>query len=79
MENLSARILTVVTLGIAAWAIWLGYSQKSALSLRQSEQNYGGRYDTNTSGRYYGGVWLYSPSREQYGSFRGGGPGAGGK
>ncbi|MGD1903817.1 MAG: hypothetical protein ACFB9N_16440 [Geitlerinemataceae cyanobacterium] len=74
-----ARLLTATTLGIAIWAIWLGYSQKSALSLRSTEQHYGTRYGTSTSGRYYGGVWVYSPSRAEYGTFRGGGPGAGGK
>ena len=74
-----ARLLTMTTLGIAIWAIWLGYSQKSALSLRQSESTYRPRYGTSTSGHYSRGTWIDSPTRTEYDTFRGGGPGAGGK
>ena len=73
------RLLTLTTLGLAIWAIWLGYSQKSALSLRQSDSNYRPRYGTTSSGHYSRGLWHDSPTRAEYGTFRGGGPGAGGK
>jgi hypothetical protein len=63
---------------IGATTFWSGVRQTSALHLGQeSQNNFWSRYNTNPSGRYVGGVWISSPSRASYGSFSGGGPGAG--
>lgn len=72
------KFFAVVVIAIAAITITAGFTQQAALVLRQENQdNHWERYGTQTSGRYHSGVWIASPNRSSYGSFRGGGPGAG--
>lgn len=65
--------------GIIALMLYHSYQYKSAFILGQKEQNnYSPRHGTELSGQYYGGVWHYnSTTRSSFGSFQGGGPGAG--
>lgn len=73
-----SKILTLLALTIASLTIYAGYTQRSALMLRQESQPlYWSRHGTSVSGRYSRGSWYASPDRATYGSFRGGGPGAG--
>jgi hypothetical protein len=63
---------------LAGITVYYGFTQQSALVLRQENQaNHWVRSGTQTSGSYRSGAWVASPSRQTYGSFRGGGPGAG--
>lgn len=72
------KIFGGMTLAIAVFTIFLGYTQRSALHLRQESQPlYMPRHNTGISGYYYGGVWRTTPLRSDYGNFRGGGPSAG--
>ncbi|MGC9505998.1 hypothetical protein [Baaleninema sp.] len=72
------RLLALSSLPIATSAAWAGYSQRSALQLRQEQQSaYWPRHGTSLSGGYSRGVWIMTPSRSDYGGFRGGGPGSG--
>ncbi|NJP10797.1 MAG: hypothetical protein HC866_16075 [Leptolyngbyaceae cyanobacterium RU_5_1] len=72
------KLFAAMVLAIAAITVTYGYTQQAALVLRQEKQdNYWPRHNTYVSGGYYGGVWVASPDRQSYGSFRGGGPGAG--
>lgn len=72
------KILTAAAIIIALFTITAGYSQRSALTLREERQsNYWPRHSTYISGYYYRGVWDPLPNRSAYGSFRGGGPGTG--
>lgn len=73
-----SKFFAVVVIAIAAITLFAGFTQRSALTLRQENQaNYWSRSDTSLSGSYRGGVWVASPDRTSYGSFRGGGPGVG--
>lgn len=70
--------LAIATLVITGVTITAGYTQTSALQLREERQSlYWPRYGTTLSGRYYGNSWQPLPTRSAYGEFRGGGPGAG--
>ncbi len=72
------KIFGGMTLAIAMFTIFLGYTQTSALQLGQESQPmYRPRHNTGISGYYYGGVWRRTPLRSSYGDFRGRGPGAG--
>jgi len=72
------KVLIFMATAIAATTIWAGFTQRSALSLRQERQLlYWPRYRTSLSGRYYRGDWQSNPQRSSYGLFRGGGPSAG--
>jgi hypothetical protein len=75
------RLLAFSTVLVAASSVWAGYTQRSALTLREDQQQaYWPRRGTSLSGGYSrGGVWIMAPSRTEYGGFRGGGPGGGGK
>ena len=67
-----------ICLLIGSTTTWSGVRQTSALNLGQENQkNFWTRHNTSPSGRYVGGVWISSPSRASYGTFSGGGPGAG--
>ncbi len=72
------KLFAAAALAIAGITLYSGFTQQGAMVLRQENQDqYWARYDTAPSGRYRGGVWVASPDRSAYGSFRGGGPGAG--
>lgn len=72
------KLFALLAMLLAGTTIFYGLTQQSALTLRQEKQeNHWPRYDTQTSGTYRGGIWIASPTRQSYGSFRGGGPGAG--
>lgn len=72
------KIFAGVALLIAVLTIFGGYTQRSALSLRQESQPlYFPRHNTGISGYYFGGNWQPTPFRSDYGDFRGGGPSAG--
>lgn len=72
------KLFAACVLVIAAITLTAGFTQQAALVLRQENQdNYWSRHGTSTSGSYRSGVWVASPDRSSYGSFRGGGPGAG--
>jgi hypothetical protein len=72
------KLIAASTAAVAALTISSAYTQRSALVLRQEQQdNYWPRYGTVASGRYSSGVWVASPDRQSYGTFRGGGPGVG--
>jgi hypothetical protein len=72
------KILTAAAIIIALFTITAGYSQRSALTLREERQShYWPRHRTYISGYYYRGVWDPLPNRSAYGSFRGGGPSTG--
>jgi hypothetical protein len=72
------KLFAALVFVLAAFTIHAGFTQRSALLLRQENQdNYWPRHDTQTSGTYRSGAWVASPNRQSYGSFRGGGPGAG--
>lgn len=72
------KLLAAAVLLIALVTVTSAFNQRSALVLRQEQQPYyWSRHGTELSGRYYGGRWQSSPLRSTYGSFRGGGPGAG--
>ncbi len=72
-----SRYFALFTVVLAFICLYSGYAQRSALVLRDEGSSSGTRYGTTSSGRYRGGVWVSSPTRQTYGSFRGGGPGAG--
>jgi len=72
------KILAVTTVAIALFTIVAGYTQRSALALREEKQkNYWPRHRTHLSGYYYQGHWDPLPNRSAYGGFRGGGPSTG--
>lgn len=72
------KFFAIAGIAIAAMTLTAGFTQQAALVLRQENQdNYWERHGTQTSGTYRSGVWVASPTRSSYGSFRGGGPGAG--
>lgn len=72
------KLFTVAALGLAVLTLYAGFTQQAALTLRQENQtNYWPRHGTALSGSYRSGIWLPSPERATYSSFRGGGPGAG--
>lgn len=63
---------------IAIASIWAGYSQVSALNLRQEKQPlYWPRHRTYRSGYYSNGRWQPLPRRTAYGTFQGGSTGSG--
>ncbi|MDX2245104.1 MAG: hypothetical protein NW224_30875 [Leptolyngbyaceae cyanobacterium bins.302] len=72
------KLFAVAVVAIAAITLTAGFTQQAALVLRQENQdNHWERHGTQASGTYRSGVWVASPVRSSYGSFRGGGPGAG--
>ena len=72
------KILAATTVAIALFTIIAGYTQRSALVLREERQsNYWPRHGTTISGYYYRGIWEPHPNRSAYGNFRGGGPSTG--
>ena len=73
------KLFAFITLLIALGAITAAYSQRSAFYLRQERQpHYWPRRNTSLSGRYRNGVWVGSPSRQNFGGgFQGGGPRSG--
>lgn len=72
------KFFALAALAIAAITLHAGYTQGGALVLRQENQTqHWVRYGTQPSGSYRRGAWVASPIRSSYGSFRGGGPGAG--
>lgn len=72
------KFLAVSAIAVAIATILAAYTQRSALVLRQQNQsNYWSRRGTSLSGRYHNNIWVVSPVRSSYGTFRGGGPGAG--
>ncbi|WP_229424348.1 hypothetical protein [Moorena producens] len=78
IDPMLTKILTATTVAIALFTIVAGYTQRSALVLREEKQeNYWPRHRTYLSGYYYLGIWESSPNRSDYGSFRGGGPATG--
>lgn len=74
LTKLLAFLIVLIGVGTLLAAI----TQSSAYYLRQEQQSlYWPRHDTSLSGRYYNNAWQPDPVRSTYGSFRGGGPGAG--
>lgn len=72
------KLFALLAILLAGTTIFYGFTQQSALVLRQERQdNHWVRNGTRTSGSYRGGIWVASPTRQTYGGFRGGGPGAG--
>jgi hypothetical protein len=72
------KIFAAIALSIAVLTIFAGYTQRSALALRQESQSmYLPRHNTGISGYYFGGSWRPTRLRSDYGGFRGGGPSAG--
>lgn len=71
------KLFAGTAIAIALFTVIAGYTQRSALSLRQESQSYWPRHDTGISGVYVGGAWQPAPFRSDYGGFRGGGPGVG--
>lgn len=72
------KFLASAAIAIAIATILAAYTQRSALVLRQQNQStYWSRRGTSLSGRYNNNIWVSSPVRSAYGTFRGGGPGAG--
>ncbi len=72
------KVLTLMSLGVAAYTLYAGYTQPSAFVLRQEDQaNHLPISNITPSGSYSRGVWLANGDRRSYGNFRGGGPGAG--
>lgn len=72
------KLFAAAAVAIAAITLTAGFTQQAALVLRQENQdNHWPRHGTTTAGTYRSGVWVASPTRRSYGSFRGGGPGAG--
>ena len=63
---------------IAIASIWAGYTQVSALTLRQDQQSrYWPRHNTRRSGTYLNGAWVPLPIRANYTNFQGGASGVG--
>jgi hypothetical protein len=72
------KLFALLAVLLAGTTVFYGFTQQSALVLRQEKQdNHWARYDTQSSGSYRSGSWVASPTRQSYGTFRGGGPGAG--
>jgi len=72
------KLFAFIALAIAGLTLFSGFTQEGAMVLRQENQeNYWPRHGTASSGTYRRGAWVASPIRSSYGSFRGGGPGAG--
>ncbi|NJK29564.1 MAG: hypothetical protein HC851_15550 [Acaryochloris sp. RU_4_1] len=72
------KLFAVTTIGVVATSILAAYTQRSAFQLRQERQpNYWSRRSTTLSGGYRRGIWVVSPTRSSYGSFRGGSLGVG--
>ncbi len=72
------KICLGMCLLIGLTTLWCGLRQTSAFHLGEEEQKrFWGRYNTQPSGTYVRGVWIYTPTRSSYGGFAGGGPGAG--
>lgn len=72
------KLFAAAAVALAGITLYSAFTQQGAMVLRQENQdNHWARYDTSPSGRYRSGVWVASPDRATYGSFRGGGPGAG--
>lgn len=72
------KILAATAIVIALFTILASYTQRSAVVLREEKRDsYWPRHGTSLSGYYYRGIWEPLPNRSAYGSFRGGGPGAG--
>ena len=72
------KIVAAAAIAIALFSVAAGFTQRSALVLReQKQESYWPRHGTRISGRYYRGNWETQPSRSSYGSFRGGGPSTG--
>ncbi|MFW6359466.1 MAG: hypothetical protein ACOC0N_09695 [Chroococcales cyanobacterium] len=72
------KLIASAAIAIALYTIIAGYTQSSALVLRDEKQdNYWPRRGTYLSGRYRRGIWEPLPNRSSYGSFRGGGIGSG--
>ncbi len=75
---MAIKLFAVAAFLIASLTIWAGYTQQSALLLRQETQPfYWRRHNTSLSGRYRNNVWVETPNRSSYGTFRGGGPSVG--
>ena len=63
---------------IAIASIWAGYTQVSALTLRQEQRSrHWPRYGTRRSGVYRNGAWSPLPIRSNYTNFQGGASGVG--
>jgi hypothetical protein len=72
------KLFALLGVAIAAFTLHAGLTQQAALVLRQEQQDsYWPRHGTQLSGGYRSGVWISSPLRQSYGSYRGGGPGSG--
>lgn len=72
------RVFAIAALLIGGITVYGGLTQRSSLHLRQEQQPlYWSRHGSSLSGRYRSQAWVPSPQRATYGSFRGGGPGAG--
>ena len=68
------KLCAVLAWGIAIASISAGYTQISALHLRQESQPlYAPRHNTLRSGYYRSGRWTRRPGRSSYDTFRGGG------
>ncbi|MFP4254599.1 MAG: hypothetical protein ACLFRN_09035, partial [Halothece sp.] len=62
------KIFAGLGLTIALLTVFAGYTQRSALTLRQESQPlYLSRHGTGISGYYYGGGWRPTPLRSEYG------------
>jgi len=73
-----AKGCALCALLIAGASIAAGFTQVSALKLRQERQPlYWARHNTLRSGRYYNGSWQRLPARSSFGGFVGGGGGVG--
>lgn len=75
---MAIKLFAVAAFLIASLTIWAAYTQRSALQLRQETQpSYWPRHNTSLSGRYRNNIWIETPNRSAYGTFRGGGPSVG--
>jgi hypothetical protein len=72
------KFFLLISIILAVGSLYAGCTQPNALVLRQERQDqHWVRNGTTASGRYTRGVWVANSNRASYGSFRGGGPGAG--
>lgn len=75
---MTTKLLAGFAVLIAGLTTYAAYTQRSALVLREQRQEaYWPRHNTYLSGSYSRSGWIASPTRQSYGGFRGGGPGAG--
>jgi hypothetical protein len=72
------KILSAITVFLAASAIHASFNPNSVITLREEKQtNHSPRNGTNLSGSYRSGVWIHTTTRSTYQGFQGGGPGSG--